>query len=312
MTTSPLAWRNGRFLPAAELTVPVHDAGFVLGATISEQLRTFRGSLFRLDKHLDRFAAGLSALAIKSPFSLDELAAAARELAARNYPLLPAGGDLGLCLFATPGNYATLAGDQADAGPTVAMHTYPLPFHLWSDKYDAGHELVIASGQQIPAACWPRGVKHRSRLHYYLADQEAAARRPGARALLLDDAGHVNETATANVLAYFPGRGLVSPPLECILPGISLRVTQEIAAKQGIPWVFESIEPVQLLDAADESATEILLTSTPWCLLPVTSLDGVPIGDGRPGLVYRRLLEGWNNLVGLDVAAQAKHAPRPA
>lgn len=328
MNSTPLAWRGGDFLPAAELSIPVHDTGFVLGATVTEQLRTFNGCLFRLTEHLERWERGLAALGLSMPFSRGDLERAARKLVERNHELLPPGGDLGLCVLATPGPYPTLAGEGASGAcsqnkPTLAMHTYALPFPFWRDKYESGQALVISSVRQVPETCWPRGVKHRSRLHYYLADQEAAARQEGARALLLDEAGRVNETSTANLLAYFPQRGLVSPRLEHVLPGVSMFATSDIAARLGIRWSFDDIRPKQLLgDAAggeaasrsedqhapgaDEVATEVLLTSTPWCLLPVTSIDGIPVGDGRPGPIYRRLLAGWNELTGLDVAQQGQ------
>jgi branched-subunit amino acid aminotransferase/4-amino-4-deoxychorismate lyase len=297
------AWLNGEFLPAAELALPVYDAGFVLGATVSEQLRTFGGRLFRLDEHLDRFDDGLRMLGIELPQTRGQLAEAAGELAARNHALMPPGGDLGLCLFATPGPYATLAGDAAVGGPMVAMHVYSLPFQLWRDKYERGQELVIGSLRQPPESSWPRSVKHRSRLHYYLADQEAARCRPGARALMLDAEGRVLETSTANILAHFPGRGLVSPPLEKILPGITLAATLELAARSGIATSFGDIFPQELRDA-----NEIVMTSTPWCLLPVAAIEGVAVGNGRPGPIFRALLAAWNGLVGLDITEQARNA----
>jgi branched-subunit amino acid aminotransferase/4-amino-4-deoxychorismate lyase len=138
-------------------------------------------------------------------------------------------------------------------------------------------------------------------MHYYLADREAAAREPGARAVLLDQAGCVTEASTANVLAYRGDEGLVSPPRSAVLPGISLATVEELASRLGIATVARPLLPDDLT-----TADEVLLSSTPLCLLPVVRYDGRPVGRGEPGPVFRGLLEAWNAEVGLDIPAQAR------
>jgi branched-subunit amino acid aminotransferase/4-amino-4-deoxychorismate lyase len=137
-------------------------------------------------------------------------------------------------------------------------------------------------------------------MHYYLADRAAAASDPQARALLLDSRGFVAEATTANVLIYREGEGLISPPLTNILHGITLLATLELARRLGIPAVERELT---IDDVA--SADEVLLTSTTICILPVTRLNGRPIGSGLPGVVFSRLLAAWSEMVGVDIAAQA-------
>jgi len=303
----PVAYFNGQFVPQSAARLAINDAGFILGATVSEQLRTFGGRVFRLQEHLDRFAHSLAVVGITLSQSCAELAAAAAELVARNHPLLAAGDDLGVSLFATPGPYATLAGRGAQTtGPTLGMHTYPLPFQLWRDKYRTGESLATPQIRQVPAECWPVDIKCRSRMHYYLADKEAQRVQPGARALMLDLAGHVLETSTANVLVYRADTGLVSPPPDTVLPGISLAVTKELAAAQGLAVTARTLVVDDLL-----SADEVLLTSTPYCLLPATRINGAAIGSGQPGPIFQALLQAWSGLVGLDIADQARSVAIP-
>ena len=294
-----LAYLNGRWVTPSELTIPIHDAGFVLGATVTEQLRTFRGELFRLDDHLQRLYHSLEIVGVDPGHTAAQLAEIAREAVARNYPLLADGDDLGVGIFVTPGPYPTLSGD-ADRQPTVCVYTYPLPFHLAVDKYDHGEVAVISPVLQVPAASWPTELKCRSRIHYYLADQHARAIDPAARAILLDESGMVNEASTANIVMVTQGKGLVSPPREKILPGISLTVLSELAEQLGIAVTRRDIRPQELAEA-----DELLLTSTTVCVLPVVRLDGKPIGSGAPGKVYRRLLTAWSELVGINIAEQA-------
>jgi branched-chain amino acid aminotransferase len=305
----PVAYLNGRFVPASQLAVSPVDAGFVQGATVAEQLRTFAGKLFSLDGHLARLERSLEVAAIDPPLTRVELGAIAGELAARNHRLLDPADDLGLSIFVTPGLYPAYADrrpegqDSAPAGaePTVCLHTYPLPFAHWARKYRSGQSLVTTPVQQVPASCWPPALKCRSRMHYYLADCKAAKIEPGARALLLDRDGWVTETSTANVLLYAGSQGLASPPQETVLPGISLSAIARLAGQLGIPMSYRRLSLAEVA-----GAEEVLLSSTPWCLLPVTRLNGRPIAGGAPGPVFQRLLAAWSQWVGTDIAGQAQ------
>ncbi len=296
----PYAYLNGKLIPQAELSIAVYDAGFVLGATVTEQMRTFHGKLFRLDGHLDRFAHSLEIVGLSLEYSHDDLARMANDLAGRNHALLSEGDDLGLCLFATPGPYAAMAPAGESAGPTIALHTYPLPFRAFAQDYEAGQSLVVSDVRQISPQSLPRELKCRSRMHYYLADRGARAIDPAARALLLDDDGCVLEATTANVLVYRKSEGLLSPPREKILPGISVATTLDLAEQLGLPHC-ERFLHVDELACADE----VMLTSTSLCIVPVVKIDGQLIGDGRPGPVYRQLLAAWGELTGVDIAGQA-------
>lgn len=305
----PLAYLNGQLIPARHAVLPVYDAGFVLGSTVTEQLRTFRGEIFRLRDHLERLAHSLQISGIRTEENIEDLAEIAGRLVAGNFELSDPEDDIGLCVFITPGPYLAMAEGQTN-GATVCMHTYRLPFGLWSEAYERGISLRTTGIKQVPPDCWPAALKCRSRMHYYLADRLAAQAEPGSRALLLDDAGFVCETSTANVVAYLPGEGLVSPPQEKVLPGISLHAAEELAKQLGIGWKHRDFTVDELA-----RAEEVFLTSTPNCILPVTRFNGAPIGGGESGPIFAGLLLAWNDLVGLDIAAQARqfvNRPQPS
>ena len=109
-------------MKADDLSVAVYDTGFVLGVTVTEQLRTFRGRIFRLDEHLDRLLHSLELVEITPEISRKQLAAAAEELVAGNHRLLAEGDDLGLCIFVTPGPDGKMSG-PIQMRPNVCMHT---------------------------------------------------------------------------------------------------------------------------------------------------------------------------------------------
>lgn len=306
----PLAYLNGKLVPASEAVVPVYDAGFVLGTTVAEQLRTFGGGLFRLQSHLARLQHSLDIVAVDLGLNAAELAEAAEDLVARNHRLGDPSDDLGLSIFVTPGPYSTMAamlGADAPRGPLVCMHTYPLPFHLWADKYRTGQSLRVTGIRQVPPSCWPVELKCRSRMHYYLADLQAHRIEPGSRALLLDAAGHVLEASSANVCIFCRGEGLASPPQDKTLPGISIAVLAELARQLELPFVHRDLTVAELLHA-----DEVLLCSTSPCVWPVVRLNGQPIGNGTPGETVQRLLAAWSELVGLNIQSQAERfAQRP-
>jgi branched-subunit amino acid aminotransferase/4-amino-4-deoxychorismate lyase len=294
------AYFNGHWIPASAAAVSVNDAGFVQGTTVAEQLRTFGGKLFRLHEHLDRLAHSLEIVGVDPGMTRAQLARIAEELAAHNHALLTPGDDLGLSIVVTPGIYPTFASAEP-ARPTVCLHTYRLPFHLWAKKYREGQRLATTTIEQVSARCWPPSLKCRSRMHYYLADRQATTIDPQARALLLDAQGFVTEASTANVLIYRNSEGLVSPPPAKILRGISLSVATQLAGQLGIPY---SERDLTVNDVA--SADEVLLTSTSVCILPATRLNGRSIGSGRPGRVFAGMMAAWSEMVGLNVVAQAE------
>jgi len=299
--SEPLAYLNGRYLPFSQAAISVTDGGFVQGVTVAEQLRTFGGKLFRLEQHLARLTRSLAIVGIELGMPVEKLGEIARDLAAKNHALLDAADDLGLSMFVTPGPYSTFATGGVAAGPTIGLHTYPLPFHLWHEKYERGESLVVTAVMQVPSACWPTELKCRSRMHYYLADKQARQKEPGARALMLNEQGYVTEASTANILVYYRDVGLVSPPKEMILPGVSAATVEELAGDLGIAFSFRSLT-VDDVAAADE----VLLCSTSPCVWPVTRLNGRPIGEGKSGDIARRLLAAWRELVGINIQEQAK------
>lgn len=288
------AYLNGRWIPDTDLTIGVNDIGFLVGATVTERLRTFRGQVFRLEEHLGRLRNSLSIVGLPVDEITTQVGRAIAEFVARNEGLLPADDDWSISAFATPGT-------SAAGPPTVCVHGSPLPFSRWASQFEDGVSVAISDVRQIPPQSLPPELKCRSRMHYYLADRHAGEAHPGARAILLDEEGFVAEATTANILIWREGEGLVSPPPKHILFGVSLGVVQELASQLSIPFVERPLSVAEL-----QSADEAMLTSTSICLQPVIECDGRPIGTGQPGQNYRRLLAAWSDLVATDIAEQAR------
>jgi branched-subunit amino acid aminotransferase/4-amino-4-deoxychorismate lyase len=289
------AYLNGTWIDARELRISVDDLGFTLGATVVERLRTFGGQPFRVDEHLRRLRHSLEIVGWSPTELTAKVGDAIDEFIRRNTALIAPGDDWTISAFVTPG-------ETPDAAKsTVCVHGGPLAFAGWAHKYETGVDICIADVRQVPANCWPPELKCRSRMHYYLADREADRRCAGARAVLLDQDGFVGEASTANVVAYFKHDGLVTPRLAGVLPGISQQMLFELADNMNLAHREGDLRPAELA-----AAEEVFMTSTSICLQPVVHQDGEPIGDGRPGPIYRQLLAAWSSKVGVDIAAQAR------
>ncbi len=293
---SPKAFLNGQLIEADQMKIAAIDMGFVWGTTVAEQMRTFGGEVFLLDEHLARLCASIQAVGTKIRFSSQELAGQARQLVALNHAQLATDDDLCLVLFVTPGS----TGPMGTCEPQVGLHTYPVPFHLWADSYQSGQSLVTSSIRQISPDNWPPSLKCRSRMHYFLADREVQQENPDSRSLLLDNEGFVCEASTANIVSVLEGE-LVSPKRKKILPGISLGFVEQLAESINLRFRYCDVSPDEF-----DVASEIFLTSTPFCLLPVTRLDGKQIGGGNSGPVFTRLAIAWSDSVGVDFRMQAQ------
>jgi branched-chain amino acid aminotransferase len=299
--TEPLVYLNGKTVPASQAHIAIYDAGIVLGATVTEMVRTFRHGLFKLDDHLARLSRALKYVRFDIGMPIEQLGEACTKLVEQNCKLLGPEDDLGLVIFVTAGEYPTYAGSAAGSvrtTPTICAHTFPMPWEMWAAKMTEGMHVVTPSIRHVPPQCYDPNMKYRSRMHYYLGDQEARLVDPNAAALLLDLEGNITETSGANFLIVENGT-IVSPTLRNILPGISRATVIELAAELGIPFVERDFQLFNVVNA-DEAFT----STTPYCVMPVTKINGITIGDGKPGPVFSRLLSAWSKRVGVDIPGQ--------
>lgn len=299
----PIAYLNGEFLPQSQAHLTLHDAGFVMGATVTDLVRTFGRRLFQWDAHLARFRESCARACLD--VNLDEagFGASAKRVVEQNGALLAAGQELALVMFATPGPIGYYLGEPGGVGDgpaTLGMHTFPLPFARYRSLFERGAHLAAPSVLAIPEASVDPRIKQRSRLHWWLAEQEVKRTHPGASALLRDEAGFLTETAAANFLIVKDGT-IATPPAGKVLPGISLGVVRELAAELKIGW---EERPLTLDEAL--GADEALISSTSFCLAGVSRLQGRDIP--WPGPVWGKLREAWSRAVGFDFVEQVLRA----
>lgn len=301
-THEPVAYLNGEFLLHREATIPVWDLGIVQGVTVTEAVRTFRHLPFQLDDHLARLETSLKPLGLVLTESHAQLRHIFTQIVTYNSSLIAATGDLVALIFVTAGESPLHgAGSLRRPGqPTVCVYTRPINARASFDLYQRGLSLIVPSVRHIPASIIDPRIKYRSRLHWYLADREVQQQDPAAEALLLDTNGFVTETAKGNLFARF-GDMLQTPHADTTLGGVSQLVVIELAQQAGIACLRSNLTPDELT-----RADEVWISSTTTCLVPVTRLNGHPIGNGQPGEVWKTLMGAWSNLVGMDIVGQAE------
>ena len=271
-----VVWLDGRVVGIGEARIPVTDHGLLYGDGIFEGIRVYCGRVFRLDRHIARFAAAARQIGLALPGG----AGTAREV------VLAA-----LRAYGRSEAYARLIATRGEGALGVDPSTCERPRLLCiagrvsiypEAKLRAGIDLVTVSVRRPPADVLDPRVKSLNYLNNALAKLEA--RRRGAdEALLLNAAGMVAEASVANVFAHRDGVLLTPPATDGALEGVTRATVLELASQLGIPARERTLGRFDLF-----SADEVFLTGTGAGLVLVRSLDGALIGAGAPGPVFEK------------------------
>ena len=292
---------SGQFVPESEAKISIFDSGFTLGDTVTESTRTFGHKPFRLEDHVARLYRSLKVTRIDPGYDPEEMTRISLEVLETNLSLLAKDEDYWLVHNITRG--LSVAGADPTlqrGGATVVIHTWPLDLSDWAPFYDEGCHAVTAMSRAVPSAALDPRIKNRSRMAYTLAEIEVKLVDPQAQGIILDTDGYVTENKGGNIFAVGEGE-LKTPSSRNSLAGISRQTVLELAARLGIPARETDLQPYDLY-----TADELFFTSTPYCIMPATRFNGLPVGDGRVGPITRRLLAAWSDLVGVDIVKQAQ------
>jgi branched-chain amino acid aminotransferase len=287
---------NGEWTPSDRATVSLFDRGFAFGDGVTDSLRTFAGRPFAVEDHVERLFRSLKFVRIAPPVEADQLIRLTNELCDRNASARGPNDDFWVIYYLSREGTPN---ERVSPTSTWAIACTLIDFTEHARSYIDGHALTVPWVRQLPHQVQPARLKTLSRLHLTLAQLEAAQLEPGSTALLLDLNGDVAETVDGNVFAV-SGRTIVTPTHDEAIEGVTQAVTLKLARELG-----HTVEQrrVQLYDLL--TADEVFLTSTGYCVLPVTRINGLTIGNGQPGPITTSLLDAWTRLVGIDITAQA-------
>jgi len=265
---------NGDYMPMSAARISPMDRGFLFGDGIYEVIPSYDGKLVGFAPHLARMQRGLDAVEIPLQIDVAQWREIAAQLSARN-----GGGNLGLYFHVSRG--ADTKRDHAyPAGitPTRFAFAYPIPPAPTADKASVTPYSVNTSEDLRWQRC---NIKSTSLLGNVMHYQQARAGGHN-ETILFNQHGEITEAAACNVFIVKNGV-VVTPPLdEHKLPGITRYMLLEILHRDGSIPVEERTVTLDQLRAADE----VWLSSSSKDIVPVVSIDGLPVGDGESGDVW--------------------------
>jgi len=276
---------DGRIVPVAEATVSVFDHGLLYGDGVFEGIRSYGGKVFRLDQHLKRLEQSARAIRLELPMTRQEFAKAIYDtLKANNIT------DGYIRLVVTRGvGYLGLSPNRTEC-PAVIIIASQIELYP-KELYEQGMAIVSCSViRNHPNAVSPR-IKSLNYLNNILAKIEALD--AGVyEAVMYNHQGFVAECTGDNIFLIRDGAVQTPPVTAGVLEGITRNAVIELVNKRGIP-----LREMNLTRHDLYVADEAFLTGTAAEVIPVTKIDGRPVGTGQPGPVTRQLIGDFKNLV---------------
>lgn len=296
---------NGELVPETEARISIYDSALMFGDMVFEMTRSFNKKQFKLREHIDRLFAGIKILRIPLAMTPEEMEAACYATIEANELHFEADDEHRLMIDVSRGLLGIYQGIEGlHKGPNVIIADFPLRWTVanMSKLFEIGINAVITSQRAIPADLLDPKIKNRSRIHYLMANIEASQIEGDNNwALLLDPDGFIAEGTGDNFFIVKDGV-VITPEGRNILRGISRAyVIEELCAQLGITAVEKNIDAYDVY-----TADEAFMTGTPFCMLPVTKLNGEVIGDGTVGEIFTRLLEKWGQNMDVDIYQQIK------
>ena len=270
--TAPIAHFNGRLLPLDQISISPLDRGFIFGDGVYEVIPVYEGMPLHAREHFERLQRSMDEIQLKNPRTVEEWIRATAELLAHH-----------------PGNQAVYI--QVTRGaPQKRDHV--IPKDLVPTVFMMSNPLVSPSKEAIEngVACvtsrdfrWEKcHVKSTSLLGNVLARQISV--EAGATETVLFRDGMLTEASSSNVFIVKNGVVAAPPRDHLILLGITYELAAKLAREGAVKLEIRSITEAEV-----RSADEIWLTSSTKEVLAVTTLDGKPVGSGKPGPAFRRM-----------------------
>ena len=304
--TRRMVYFNGKFIPEHEAKVSIYDSALMFGDMVFEMTRSFQKKQFKLREHIDRLYIGLKILRIPISISPKEMEDACYKLMEVNDHLFEDDDEHRLMIDVSRGLlgiYESIEG--LEKGTNVIIADFPLKWTVQSmgKLFDEGINAVITSQRAIPSRLMDPKIKNRSRLFYLMANIEASQISGDNNwALLLDEDGFISE-GTGDNFFIVKGDKVITPEGRNVLKGISRQyVLEDLCSNLGLTPVEKNIESYDVYNA-----DEAFMTGTPFCMLPVTSLNGLKIGEGKVGNIFHKLIDLWGKNTDTNIINQIKH-----
>jgi branched-chain amino acid aminotransferase len=273
---------NGRITPERDAVVSVFDHGFLYGEGIYETMRTYHQRPFLYDRHMTRLRRSARMIELPLPFTDDDLAAQIRETQAA----ARIGGDVYIRVLVTRGIGELTYDPKATPNTSIVIIVKP-QVDPEPAAYEKGVRVVIVEVvRNHPESVNPM-IKSNNLMNSALAMQEAL-KSNAFEGVMRNYRGELSECTTSNLFVVKNGVAL-TPPLDAgLLPGITREFLFDVGRDVGVE-VREQVLRDEDLFGADEA----FLTSTTREAVPIVTVNDRAIGNGRPGPITWKLLNGF-------------------
>jgi branched-chain amino acid aminotransferase len=305
-----VVYMNGEYVPETQAKVSIYDSALMFGDMVFEMTRSFNKTQFKLREHLERLYAGIRYVHIPLEMTIDEMEVACLATIEKNEPFFDAHDEHRLMINVSRGPlglYSHLFGE--DAKPLVIIADFPLKWTVafMEELYDEGINAVIPNQRVIPASLMEPKVKNRSRLFYQMANIEVSKYKGKNNwPLIMDTDGFIAESSSGNFFMVKDG-ALYTPEPRNILRGVSRDYVFELCKELNIPCIERNLELFDVMEA-----DEAFFTATPYCMVPATKINGLPIGESKIGPIFRQLLNEWSVRTGVDIELQIREYGKEA
>lgn len=269
---------DGEYVPLAEARIPILDRGFVRSDATYDVAHVWNGRFFRLDDHIERFFASMQALRLSLPMTRGDVRDIMLEMVRRSGL-----GDAYVQITCTRGVPKRGTRDPRECVNRFYGFAQPFVWIADDDQRRMGLRMIVSKVRRIPAESLDPRIKNFHWLDLTTGIFEAYD-RDATIPVLVDGDGGLTEGPGFNIFVVRDGK--LSTPKSGVFEGMTRRTIIEFCAELGLECALRQL-PVDEIDDADE----IFVTSTAGGVMPVTVVDGNPVGDGMPGQITRRLNE---------------------
>ncbi len=281
----PLVYIDGEYQPKGSAKISVYDHGLLYGDGVFEGIRAYNGIVFHLREHIERMLEGLRITRINSPLSKEELMNAVVETLRRNNFM-----DAYIRLIITRGRGNLGLDPRSSQKPSIIIMSEPVGPAHGKEAREKGITAIISSYRRDMVDGTTHELKSLNYIQSVLAKFQAIDAGTD-EVVMLDHRGMVSEFHGSNM--FLVKQGIVHTPTSAsgILHGITRSRVLKLAEELGYDVHERDITPYELLNA-----DEVFLTGTLAEIVPVIRIQGVPIGEGKPGPVTKEIIRAFQRI----------------
>ena len=270
------AWMNGKFIQISEARIPVLDWGFLRSDATYDVVHVWKGRFFRLDKHIDRFFQSTEKLRMPctvSRIDLKKILAGCVERSGLDNAYVE--------MIQTRGMSPNFERDPRKSEPRFIAFAVPFGWILKPEEFEKGLDVLVSNRRRIS----PNSIDSRIKNYHWLdlvSGMFEAFDDGHDTVILTNEENNISEGPGFNIFCV-DERGLNSPN-KGVLEGITRQTVLDLAKELNLPFQLRPISLEKL-----KNSNEVFATSTAGGIMPITKINGLPIGRGAPGEITRKL-----------------------